>query len=144
MTTVLSQVAGAVVTSLSAGTPVSSHIQRARMRPGSADWSDMVVVRLQDTELTPFGVYGGPYNADTKLSVECYARATAGQSPDVAVDSLLAAVYARLAADHSLGGLVSDLVATGISYDFDADDYATACATLNYTAVHRVSNSSLE
>lgn len=144
MATVFAQVAAAIVTALSSGTPVSSQIHRARVRPASQDWTTMVVVRLQDAQLERFAINGGPYNVDTNIAVECYARASAGTSPDLAIDSLLAAVYARLAADSSLGGLVSDLLLNTLQYDFDADDTGTACVTLNYTALHRAANQSLE
>lgn len=142
--TAFASIVGAIVTALAAPTAVSAQIHRARIRPAAADWSTMVAVRPLDAMLERFAVQGAPMNVDTRIAVECYARASASQSPDVAVDALLAAVYARLAADNTLGGLVSDLVPSTLDYDFDADGEATACATLTYTAVHRVQNATLE
>ena len=144
MASVFSSIAGAMVASLQASPAVSAQVHRARMRPAAAEWTTMVVVRLIDVALEPFAVRGAPFNADTTLAVECYARGSAGQSPDLAVDALMTAVYARLAADASLGGLVGELLPTGISFDFDSDGEPTACATLNYTARHRAANLTLE
>ena len=72
----------------------------------------------------------------TPIAVECYAKATPGTAPDVAVDALASAVYARLLADPTLGGVVRSLTPTGLSYDFDADADQTACATFVFTARH--------
>jgi hypothetical protein len=64
------------------------------------------------------------------LAVECYARASAGTSPDEAVDPLVQSVYARLMTDPTLGGAVNLIEAQDISFDFDVDGEQTACATL--------------
>ena len=142
--TAFASIVGAMVAALSAAPAVSPQIHRARVRPVAADWSTLVAVRPLGAELQRFAVQGAPMNVDTRIAVECYARASAGQSPDLAVDALLAGVYARLSADNTLGGLVSDLVPQSLDYDFDADGEATACATLTFTAVHRVQNATLE
>ena len=144
MPTIFASVVTAVVDALNAGTPVSAQVHRARVRPGASEWATLVVVRLLDAAMEPFAVQGAPYNVDTQLAVECYARGSAGQAPDLAVDALLSAVYARLAADPTLGGLVSDLQPINLNYDFDADGEPTASATLTYTVRHRAGNQSLE
>lgn len=144
MATVFASVVGAVVAALQAATPVSDQVHRSRIKPGAQEWTTMVVVRLLDAALEPFAILGAPFNVDTVMQVECYARGSAGQAPDLAVDALLAAVYARLAQDPSLGGLVEDVVPTGIGFDFDVDGESTACATLNYTVRHRADNLTLE
>ena len=104
----------------------------------------MVAVRLLDAALERFAVRGAPFNVDTILAVDCYARASGGVTPDLAVDALLGAVYARLAQDPSLGGLVQDLEPTSINFDFDVDGEHTACATLTYMVRHRADNHTLE
>lgn len=142
--TAFASIVGAMVAALGASPAVSPQIHRARVRPVAADWATLVAVRPIDATLEPFAIQGGPMNVDTRIAVECYARARAGQPPDVAVDALLGAAYARLAENSTLGGLVGDLVPSSLTYDFDADGDATACATLIYTAVHRVQNANLE
>lgn len=104
----------------------------------------MVAIRLLDAQLERFAVKDAPFNVDTILAVECYARGAAGVSPDLAVDALLAAVYGRLAADPSLGGLVQDLEPTSINFDFDVDGESSACATLTYLVRHRADSNTLE
>ena len=144
MSTVFSQVAAAIVTSLQAATAVSANIYRARVKAAAAEWTNMVVVRVMDSQLERFAIKGGPFNLDTTIAIECYARGGPGISPDVAVDSLLAAVWARLATDTTLGALVSDLLATEINFEYDVDGEPTACATLKYLAIHRAQNQTLE
>lgn len=144
MATSFLSIVSAVVALLQAGTPVSQHIHRARVRPAAQEWGDMVAVRLLDAQLERFAVKDAPFNVGTTLAVECYARGAAGVSPDLAVDALLEAVYERLAADPSLGGLVQDLEPTGINIDLDVDGESIACATLTYTARHRADRLTLE
>jgi hypothetical protein len=144
MATAFASIVGAAIALLQAGTPVSRQIHRARVRPAAQEWPDMVAVRLLDAQLERFAVKDAPFNVDTTLAVECYARGPAGVSPDLAVDALLEAVYERLAADPSLGGLVQDLEPTGINFDFDADGESIACATLTYLVRHRADNHTLE
>ena len=47
---------------------------------------------------------GYPVSWTSAIAVECYARSGTATAPDVAVDALLEAVYARLMADPTLGG----------------------------------------
>lgn len=144
MSTVISQVVGAIVTTLGAATPVSTSIYRTRMRPIAAESADAVVVRPVDSQIERFAINGAPMNLQTTIAVECYARAGAATAPDAAVDALLAAVYAKLQADTTLGGLVMDLFVSRIGFDFDVDGEHTACATLSLEVAHRSSNLSLE
>lgn len=144
MSTIFSQIIGAIVTELGSATAVSAQIHRSRVRPASSDWTTMVVVRPTEANFERFSVNGAVLNVDTTIAVECYARTISGTAPDVAVDTLLSAVYARLAANPTLSGLVSDLVAQTLTYDFDADGEPTVCATLTYTALHRAQNLTLE
>lgn len=145
MSTVFAQAVGAIVTALGTVPAVSTNIFRARTKPIAKEAADAVVVRVLGSDIERFAINGGPMNLDTQIAVECYARASgASQSPDAAVDALLAKVYARLAANATLGGLVMDLKPTRLDYDFDADGEATACATLTYTVLHRAANLTLE
>lgn len=129
---------------LQAGPAVCPQVHRTRVRPGAAAWPQMVVIRLLDVALQPFAVRGGPMNADTRVAVECHARAAAGLSAEDALDELLGAVYQRLAQDPSLGGLLGDLEPLGLTYDFDAEGDPVGVATLTYIARHRVQGGTLE
>lgn len=142
--TAFATIVAAMAAALSAAPAVCPQIHRARARPAAAEWSQMVVIRPIDATLEPLGVLGAPFNVDTRIAVECHARAPAGASADAGVDELLGAVYARLMADTTLGGLVGDLRPEALTYDFDAEAEPIACATLTFTAVHRVQANTLE
>ncbi len=143
MSTAFAAIVGAMTSALQQAPAVSPQVHRARIRPLPAEWSTAVVVRIQEAELDRLAIRGAPINVDTTVVVECYAR-NATLSPDLVADSLLQAVYARLAADPTLGGLVADCQLTGLAYDFDADADRTACVTLNYLVRHRTASLSLE
>lgn len=136
--TIIDTAVAAVVSALQAAPAVSASIGRVRLRPVASATSGAVVVRPVDSEVTQAAMLSGhPVTWKTRLGIECYARAAAGQSPDVAVDPLMAAVYARLMQDPTLGGSVIQLQPQGVSFDFDADDQAMACATFIFLAYHR-------
>lgn len=140
--TVFANIVTAVVAVLSAGTPVSPNIFRARMRPIAAQHDTAVVVRLGPALPERGDIGGAPVDFTTALAVECYAR-SATTTPDLAADALLEAVYARLMADPSLGGTVMDINLTGIDPDFDEAIEKTACITLQLSVRHRASSTTL-
>lgn len=141
--TIFAGVVSAVVAALGSGSPVSSNIFRARVRPLAEGWTTAVAVRLQGAELARFTMRGAPINVDTQLVVECYARSSALQ-PDQAADALLGSVYARLAADPTLGGLAADIEPQSLEYDFDAMADNTACISITYLVRHRAASLNLE
>lgn len=125
----------AVVDALKAAPAVSTRVERVRLRALPSSAGTAVVVRplgsdVQDAEL----LTGHPYVWTTSLAVECYARAPQGTAPDVAVDALLDAVYARLLQDPTLGGAVAVLQPQAIAYDYDVDGENVVCATLQINA----------
>ena len=125
----------AVVDALKAAPAVSTRVERVRLRALPASAGTAVVVRplgsdVQDAELPT----GHPYAWTTQITVECYARAPQGIAPDVAVDALLEAVYARLLQDPTLGGAVTVLQPQAIAYDYDVDGENVVCATLQINA----------
>lgn len=128
----------AVIAALAAA-PAVANVGRVRLRPVSSSTSTAVVVRpVESQALETSLISSQPITWDTRFGVECYARAAAGQAPDVAVDALVSTVYAKLMADPTLGGAVVALQPQSVSYDFDADGENTVCATLIFTARQRV------
>lgn len=100
-----------------------------------------IVLRLDAAEATeyPLGVHAWR----TAFVVECYARATSGQDPMAAVDTLLADTWARLAALDS-NTLHADLsLSPKIDWQYDATDTAMACAVIRLTAQHYTDTTSL-
>lgn len=140
--TAIASIVGAIVAALSAGTPVSAHIFRARVRPVPDEATNAVAVRPVSALPDRSDIGGAPVDFTTNIAVECYAR-SATTSPDLAVDALLESVYARLMADASLGGLVMDLNLTGIDFNFDADALQSGSATLTFAVRHRTSSTTL-
>ena len=139
MTTMVTATVAAIVAKLSAATAVAPQIVQVRLRPLAKAATTAVVVRpLQfdpnDQEILSLGQ---PVSWTSAISVECYARSSVSTSPDVAVDSLVESVYARLMADPTLGGVVIGLRLQGITWDFDADGEQTTCASLVFAARHR-------
>lgn len=135
MSTVISTAIAAVVATLQASPAVSATVERVRLRPLKSSVSSAIAVRpVRADVLDPRLLGGGAYAWETQIAVECYARAAAGTSPDAAVDALLAAAYARLMADQTLGGAVRSLIPIGVAYDFDVDDQASACAVIQFVA----------
>lgn len=133
--TAISSVVAAFVSALQAAPAVSASIERVRLRPWKAGIASAVVVRpVRADAIEPQLMGGGAYAWDAMIAVECYARAASGTSPDAAVDTLLGAVYARLMADQTLGGVARHIEPSTVSYEFDVDDQATACAVITFMA----------
>jgi len=127
-----------MVAALSSGTPVASQIARVRLRPLAKDQSQAVIVRPLQSDVTETSLIPGyPVSWTSAISVECYARSSVATAPDVAVDSLVEAVFARLMADPTLGGVILALQPQSMAWDFDADGDQTTCCTLVFHARHR-------
>lgn len=136
MTTMFSNTLTAIVSALTSGTPVATQVDRVRLRPLAKTTERAVVVRPDEAEAGMAAIYPNlPVSWINAIYVECYARSSAGTAPDVAVDSLLGDVYARLMEDPTLGGVVASLEAKSIKWDFDVDGEQTACAILVFHAL---------
>lgn len=145
MTTAFGAIVAGIKTALEASPAVSPQVDRARLHAVPESRETAVVIRLDAAEAERFAILNGPIDWDTNIFIECYARsAGATQTADVAVDALLGGVWARLAADTTLGGLVMDLLPVSLEYDFDGKADDMACVTLLMRALHRTNNPSLE
>lgn len=144
MTSMVSAACTAMLDALTAGTPVAAQVLRVRLRPIASSQPTAVVVRPLRAEVAEAAMSPIlPISWTSEIAVECYARCGADTSPDLAVDALVEAVYARLLADPTLGGVVLALRPQGIAFDFDADGDQTACATLVFNARHRTQGATL-
>lgn len=138
MSTFISTAVAAIMAALTSGTPVASQVARVRLRPLAAAQAQAVVVRPLSSEVSETALIPSlPVSWASAIAVECYARSNVGVAPDDAVDTLLAAVYARLMADTTLGGAVIAVQPQSINFDFDADGDQTTCATLVFNVRHR-------
>ncbi len=144
MTIMTNAAVGAIIAALTAGTPVAPQVARVRLRPLAANQALAVVVTPLQADASPAAINPNlPVSWTSAIRVECYARTSAATTPDVAVDSLVEAVYARLMADPTLGGVVVSLQAQSLSWDFDADGEQTTCATFVFTALQRSTGATL-
>lgn len=141
--TAFATILGAIVTKLNAAPAVSSQIYRARLKPIAAQHDDAVVIRIEGGAGERFAILGGPTDWDTTINIECYARSVT-LTADEAVDQLLGKVWARLASDTSLGGLVMYLHQAELNYDFAAAADDMSCVTLTLKVMHRTNNPLLE
>lgn len=135
-------ISAAIAAKLEEATAVSAQIYRARMRPMAEQHTNAVVVRCEGGEAQRFAIAGAPIDWQSTWRVECYARASAS-TPDAAVDSLMAAAYARLAADPTLGGNVIDMNIQRVDFDYAEEAQDLACATLTYLVQHRTGAAAL-
>ena len=134
----------AMVAALQSAPAVAPNVARVRLRPQAQATTQAVVVRPLQSQAGDTDVpMGYPVSWTSTIAVECYARSTAATSPDVAVDALVAATYARLVQDPTLGGAVITLQLQEISYDFDADGDKTTCATLVFQTLQRATAGTL-
>lgn len=139
----IKDVVTAVVDALKAAPAVSPRVERVRLRAVPASAGTAVVVRPLGSDVQDAELMGHPYVWTTSLAVECYARAPQGTAPDVAVDALLEAVYARLLQDPTLGGVVTALQPQSITYDYDVDGENVVCATIQINARQTMVGASL-
>jgi hypothetical protein len=130
MTTLMATATAAITAALQAAPAVAPQVARVRLRPLGTATTTAVVVRPAQAEAAEQLLSGMPIQWACQIAVECYAKTTTTTAPDAAVDSLLAATYARLMADPTLAGAVGHMQPVGIAYDFDVDGEQTACAIL--------------
>ena len=143
MTTAFSGVVAAVINKLSEDPPVCEAIYRARSN-AIPETLDLAISVQFDQSLPNRGVmHGSPIDWSTRVTVECFARSVI-ETGDLAVDPLLEAVFARLSADATLGGVVGDFAIAGVEAENTSDGKKTGWVRITYIAEHRTSNSTLE
>lgn len=144
MTSLVNTAVTAMMVALQSAPAVAAQIGRVRLRPLAQGVSQAVVVRPLQSQVAEASLMPNyPVSWTTAISVECYVRSSVATPPDVAVDALIEAVYARLMSDPTLGGAVLSLQPQEISYDFDADGDQTTCATFVFHARHRSNGATL-
>lgn len=143
MTTAFSAIVDAVMNKLAEAPPVCDSIYRARSN--AIPEQDVQAISVQfDQSLPNTGVmHGAPIDWSTRITVECFARSVT-ETGDLAVDPLLKNVFARLAADATLGGTVGNLAIVGLEAENTAEGKKTGWVRLTYVAEHRTDNLTLE
>lgn len=144
MTTQFANITGAVIAALSAAPAVSANVFRARDRVLAEQHADALNVQIDGAEGERGAMKGAPVDWLTKVTIEGFARATVGQSPDIAVDPLLGGVYARIAADSTLGNVVADIWCAAFEFEYNEERQKTGWFRMTYLAQHRTSNLTLD
>lgn len=122
---------------------IAPEVFRARSRAVSKATVTAISVQWDGAVPEPGAIKGAPVYWRSRYSVECYARTTA-EAPDVAVDPLLLAVYARIAADTTLCGLVANVGEPVIEAEYSAEGDKTGWVRMSYDIEHQTNNSTLE
>jgi hypothetical protein len=139
--TAFSRVVTAIVGALQAEPPVcdAEAIYRARPNVIPDQVGQAINVQWENALPSNGAINGAPVDWSTRISVECFARGTS-DSGDLLVDPLLEAVYARLAQDSTLGGLVDQLECVGLEAENTSEGKKTGWVRLTYIAHHRTAN----
>lgn len=141
--TVFVDITAAFVATLAAAPAVSKNIFRARERVLAEEHITALNVQFDGAEPYAGAMHGAPVDWRSKITVECYARSSI-TSGDLAVDPLLAAAYARLAADTTLKGLVADIGYPQIEAENDSQGQKTGWIRMTYAVEHRTNNLTLD
>lgn len=129
MSTVIAAATSAFMAALSAAPAVAPVVDRIRLRPQSDAVRAWVVVRPDGAMAAEKLQTGQVVAWVVQMAVECNAKSTTSMAPDLAVDDLAAATYARLMQDTTLGGAVRHIEPVSVAYDFDVDGEQTSSAT---------------
>lgn len=141
--TAFATITGALVQLMLSGTPVSPNVLRARDRQLPEQFESAISVQCDGSTPMSGAILGAPIDWESRFSIDCWARTTT-TSADLAVDSLVADVYQRIAADTTLGQLVDDVSAPLIEFEYSAEQKKTGWVRMTYLITHRTSNSTLE
>lgn len=143
MSSVFAQIEQAIITALNQPSTVCWEAAVKRDHGLPAEIPQAVYVSRHRAGAGRSAIAGAPVDWDSTFIVECYARGTADVA-DEALDSMLTQVYARLAADSTLGGLVADCFLTDIEWSSDALDQRCRMATMLCRVLHTTSNFTVE
>jgi hypothetical protein len=129
---------------------VGDRVFRARQAALKKGWDNGIAVRLVRTQASLAGVgMGAPKDWETVIGIECAARLSllemaAGAVAEDAVDTVLAAAYARLAGWEPPGLSVLDALAEpGITWDTEEGEDQACRATFFVRVTHRTNASAL-
>lgn len=143
MSTAFFKIVSATKAALEADPPVCTTIYRSRPAAVPESLDRAVNVQWDQATALPAAIFGAPIDWSTRLNIECFVRGTT-DSGDVLVDPLLEAVYGRLAADPTLGGLVEDLNIVSLEAENSAEGRKTGWVRITYQVQHRTENATLE
>lgn len=128
-----STIVAAVVALLNVAPAVASgNITRASERDVAQTATTAVAVRIESAE--PERIVIKSLDWSSVIAIDVYAR---GDAPDSVADPILAAIYARIMADPTLGGTVIDCQPQAITWDYAAADTDLCVCTARFAVQHR-------
>jgi len=136
----------AIVAALtSAPALASGNVLANTVRPMSAGTNEAIVVRIMRSDAAQPQVIGGPFDWRTMFQIECLARAATGASePIAAVDTLLAAAWARLAGMTAGSDGITDVrLDPSINWQVDDAETPLASAVISMQVSHVTNTSTL-
>ena len=143
MTSAFSAITAALVATLGATPAVSTNIFRARARQLAEEHADAINVQFDSSVPQAGAIHGAPVDWVSTFTVECFARSVA-MSGDLAVDPIVLAVYNRIMADTTLGGLVTDINPPSIEAEYATAGEKTGWMNMTFQILHRTSSLTLE
>jgi hypothetical protein len=143
MSSAFLKITAAFVAALSLNPPVANMVFKARERQVDSDTQTAVNVQFDGAEPNAGAIFGAPVDWRSRIAVDCYARSNVLKG-DEAIDPVLMAVFARLAQDTTLGGLVADIGVPFLDPSYDEQGQKTGWVRLIYIVNHRTGNLTLE
>ncbi|MDQ2821937.1 MAG: hypothetical protein M3Y65_16345 [Pseudomonadota bacterium] len=123
--------------------PISPNVFRARDRSLAEQYDTAIAIEWSGSDPYQGAIKGAPVDRDSVFTVECWARTTT-QTSDLAVDPLMVAIHARIMADTTLGGLVSDVAEPRQMPENTAEKKKTGWVVQPFVITHRTTNLTLE
>jgi len=143
-TSAFSDITGALMRLLQAEPPIADVVYRARSRVIVQGVTRAINVQFDGGVPQAGVINGAPINWTSKFSIECFARVANAENNDEAVDPLLTAVYSRIAADRTLGGLVDYVGEPMVEAEYSAEGERTGWIRMSYPVEHVTEQSTLE
>jgi hypothetical protein len=137
------EITSAIEALMLAEPPVAEHIYRSRDRAVPKVISTAINVQWDGGTPDEDVIAGAPVTWTSRFSIELYAK-TESAAPDEAVDPLLEEVYARMAVDTTLGGLVDYIGQPALEAEYAADGTRTGWIRMVYPIRHETTNLKLE
>ncbi len=138
------RIVDAVVALLAAAPALSDFIAEDDEGAIAEDACSAILVRFVESDPIVPSISGGPVDWNTRLGIECYARADASSSTGRASRRLHAAAFARLMADPTLGGAAMGMEPGQVMSEQDRRDSRLGCCIGQYLYLHRTQANTLE
>lgn len=111
-------------------------VRRGRAVSVQAEEASAITVNLARSRATELDLQGQALQWETAIVVSFYARASAGQDGEAAIDPLLVSTWGRLYAITPPAGVVGITLDPAIQWDVDEADTTVVSASLTLRITH--------